>query len=96
MTLRMSFVIAILGDAPFGQALDEIATRKTIAGRKIVLRRFASLSDYRPPSHILFISRSLSPEHQASAARQVQMAGVLLVGETPGFAETGGAINFLH
>lgn len=89
-----AFVIGILGDAPIGEPLDQIAAKKTIEGRRVVLRRFASLAEYRPPCHILFVSGSLSPEQQTDAVTGAQGLGVLTVGETLGFADRGGAINF--
>ncbi len=90
------FVIGILGNAPFGGVLEEIAAKKTMGGRKIVVRRFASFAEYRPPCHILFVSRSLSLEQQTRVAKEVSLFGVLLVGETPGFADIGGAVNFFN
>ncbi|MGA2032250.1 MAG: YfiR family protein [Thermoguttaceae bacterium] len=87
-------VIGILGEDSFAGALDEIAAKKTIQGRRIVIRRFASLEEYRPPCQILFVSRSLKGDLQAAAIKKTAGTGVLLVGETPGFAELGGIANF--
>lgn len=88
------FVIGILGEDLFGGSLDEIAAKKSILGRRIVVRRFASLEDYRPPCQILFVSRSLSREKQAAAVKQTEGMAVFVVGETPGFATLGGMANF--
>jgi hypothetical protein len=90
------FVIAVVGQDPFGAVLDTIAAKKTIQGRRIVVRRFARADDYRPPCHILFVSSSLSSEEQAALLRKTEAAPVLVVGETPGFAERGAAANFFN
>lgn len=88
------FVIGILGSDPFGVVLDDIAAKKTVHGRKLVLQRFASLADYRPPCHILFVAGAMSPAQQTVVIEKTQGIGTMLVGETPGFAEQGGTINF--
>jgi hypothetical protein len=87
-------VIGIAGENPFGQALDEMAAKRTIQGRPIVIRRFASPDDYRPGCHMLFVSRSLTADQQAAFLKKTEGKPVLVIGETPGFAEKGGAINF--
>ncbi|MHB1036927.1 MAG: YfiR family protein [Pirellulales bacterium] len=88
-----AFVIGVLGTDPFGAVLDEIAASKKIAGRKIVTRRFNSMTQY-VPCHILFVSASASPEEKAAAIRKSRESHVLLVGEAPGFALNGGIVNF--
>ncbi|MHB1036925.1 MAG: YfiR family protein [Pirellulales bacterium] len=87
------FVIGVLGTDPFGATLDEIASEKKIARRRIVARRFASMTEY-VPCHILFVVASTSAEQRAAAVQKLQNSRVLLVGETPGFAQQGGVINF--
>jgi len=87
------FVIGVLGSDPFGSLLETIAGEKQIEGRKILLRRFASLDKYTP-CHILFVSRSLSAKQQAEAVERLKGSGVLLVGETAAFGERGGTVRF--
>ncbi len=89
-----TFVIGVLGEDPFGGALDEIAAKKTIQGRRIVVRRFASADKFREPCHILFVSRSLKADQQLAAIKKTEGKGVFVVGENPGFAEQGGIANF--
>jgi hypothetical protein len=89
------FVIGILGEDAFSGALDKIAAKKTIHGRHIVIRRFASLEEYRAPCHILFVSRSLAPDQQAAVFDKTRSAPVFVVGESPGFAKQGAAANFV-
>ena len=88
------FVIGILGADPFGGALDEIAAKKTIHERPIVVRRFASVEEYGEPCHILFVSRSVTRDEQAALIKKTEGKAVWLVGESPGFAERGGMANF--
>lgn len=86
-------VIGVLGTDPFGTVLDEISRTKQIDGRAIVIRRFASLSDYTP-CHILFVGASISADQKIAAIQKLHRSPVLLVGEEPGFAEQGGTVNF--
>jgi len=88
------FVIGIVGEDAFGGALQEIAARKTIRGRPIALRRFTSPEEYNQACQILFVSRSLAAPQQAALIKMTEGKGVLVVGETPGFAEQGGTANF--
>ena len=94
-TAKSPFVIGILGEDWFGGALDEIAKRRTVQGRTIVVKRFAALDAYKPPCQILFVSRSLTGEQQAAVIAKMAGKPVFLVGETPGFAERGGTANFV-
>lgn len=87
------FVIAVLGPDPFGGALDTIAKAKKIENRPIVIKRFAKPEEYSN-CHILFISKSFAPELEAQLLEQLAHQPVLIVGESPGFAERGGIINF--
>ncbi len=87
------FAIGVLGADPFGDVLDEIARTKKIAGRQIVIKRFASMEDYQP-CHILFVTSSARAADSLAAIQKAHFYPVLLVGESPGFAEQGGTINF--
>lgn len=92
---RAPFVIGILGEDQFEGSLDLIAKKKSIQGRKIVVRRFASLEGYSEPCHILFVSRSLTDDQQTAVIARTAGKPVFVVSETPGFAERGGTANFL-
>ena len=74
------FVIGILGRDPFGDVLDEIAAKKTVHGRRIIVARFSSLAQYRSPCHILFVSGTLSPTQQTTVIAQTQGIGTMVVG----------------
>ena len=87
------FVLGVCGEDPFGQALDRIAQAKTIQGRKIVIRRMPTIENLQP-CHILFVPHTLPLAEQIAIISRMRDKPTLLVGETPGFAEHGGGINF--
>lgn len=84
--------ICIYGDDPFGRALDEIVKGKAIDNREIVVRRTHHLDDIRN-CQIVFVSATESG-HLSEIIASLQGLSVLLVGDTPGFAEHGGHIEF--
>jgi hypothetical protein len=88
------FVIGIVGQDPFGDSLEFIAKKKKIQERTILIRRFPTPEKFQGVCQMVFISHSLTPEQQAAAIRKISGVGVLLVGETPGFAKQGGIANF--
>jgi len=87
------FVIGVIGGNPFGNALDRIAAKKTLNGRPIVVRSITNPAEYAQ-CHIVFVPRTISSETEVELFRQVAGKPVLLVGESPGFANRGGIINF--
>jgi hypothetical protein len=89
-----NFVIGVLGENPFGRTLDALAKKKRAQGKRIEVRYFSTLADYRP-SHILFVASDATLEIQAAIIRQTRGQPVLLVGESPGFGRLGGTANFV-
>ncbi len=87
------FRIGVLGDKPYGQILDQIAQKKRLRGRRIVIQRFQSFSEYRP-CHVLYVTETVSAEECTSVVTSLRSSSVLIVGETPGFAADGGTMNF--
>jgi hypothetical protein len=88
-----AFIIGVLGTDPFGPVLDAIAASKTVRGKRIVVRRFATLEDYTP-CHILFVADS-ERARMRGVVEKLRDAPVLLVADTEGFARVGGAINLV-
>lgn len=99
-----SWVIGIVGENPFGKALDVIS-RKTVKGRKLTVRWFNREPDLaengRYPDreqiakcHVVFIAASES-SHLPQLLPYLQVHSVLIVGEMAGFLKSGGAINFV-
>jgi len=86
------FVVAVMGDDPFGEILDRTFAGKTIDGRKIEVRRVRTPS---PPSdaQILFIGASEKP-HLAQILKSLEGGSALTVADMEGFTERGGMIAF--
>jgi hypothetical protein len=84
--------ICILGQDPFGGALDDAVKGKTFEGRTFVVPR---ISDVREASgcQILFVSASETKRARAVLV-ELKASGILTVGETEGFTTEGGVINF--
>ncbi len=89
---RAPFVIAVLGDDPFGDALSALE-RETAHGRPIVVRRAASL-DALGPCHLLFVSSS-AESRLAAVLRAAHARNILTVGDMEGFASRGGIIELV-
>ena len=85
--------ICVFGQDPFGQELRDITNEKTVNGRKLEVSNVADLQQARK-CQILFISSSEKKRTQQILAGLSGM-GVLTVGDTKGFAEQGGMINFV-
>jgi hypothetical protein len=86
------FVITILGEDPFGSALDEALAGKEVERRRVVVHRASRLEDLGR-TQILFISDS-ERSRLPVVLKQVEGLGVLTVGEMDRFAEQGGVIHF--
>ncbi len=100
--------IGIIGKGPFGNSFD-VLKKKMVRSRKIVLRHFQGLEGVQQSSehleairtcHVLFIGSPQEEEVQhveeevQSIIDLVKDHAVLTVGETKGFIESGGIINF--
>jgi len=93
-----SFVIGVLGTDPFGRILDDTVGSKTVAGRRVTVRRFvwqherdrAALRD----CHLLYISGS--EQHRLDEiVEALENAPVLIVSAMDAFARHGGMIGFV-
>jgi hypothetical protein len=84
-------VIGVLGEDPFGSTLDEVLRGETINGRSVVASRYPQPEDVGK-CHVLFVARK--PGFTVERVLRAVQKGTVIVGETPGFAEGGGAINF--
>jgi hypothetical protein len=87
------FVIGVLGSAPLDPILERISTSKTIQGRRIDVRTYRTAEE-TGICHILFVARTVPPDVQQAAIERHRQSAVLLIGETPGFTQWGGVINF--
>jgi len=85
-------VIGVLGEDPFGGALDQAIKGKAVHGRSFELKRFKQIGEMRG-CHVLFVCASEAarlPEIFLAA----QKGGILTVSDIDRFAERGGIINF--
>jgi hypothetical protein len=87
-----TFVIAVLGDDPFGAVLDRAFADKTILGKPVELRRVASPEAARE-AQMVFVASSEEPR-LAKVLAALGGSTALTVGETDGFADRGGMIAF--
>ena len=84
--------IGVIGDDPFGEALDLAAQVQTFNGRAIVVKRFQEPQDLEP-CQVVFVR--LASRRQGQVLEKLRSAGVLTVGESGDFLEQGGMIRFL-
>jgi uncharacterized protein DUF4154 len=85
--------LCVLGEDPFGRAIDDVLSGKKVEGRALTLRR---LSDARQAKgcRILFVSSS-EPRSVLSVLASVNESGVLTVGESNSAVSEGMIINFI-
>jgi len=86
------FTICGLGQDPFGHILDDELQGKVIGDRPLATRRLKGTEEARR-CQIVFVSSS-EGAHLTEIFESLRGASVLLVGETTGFASSGGAIEF--
>jgi hypothetical protein len=92
-TAAEPFAICILGQDPFGRALDDVVAGKTMGGRPVTVRR-PSDAHQAVGCQILFVSSSEHKQVLAILAAAKQ-PGVLTVGEVGNPTAQGVAIAFI-
>ncbi len=86
------FSIGVLGEDPFGKALDETVQGEAINGHKIVLQHAQRINDLTN-CQIIFICKS-EKSRLKEIMTGIDSGAILTVSEIDGFAENGGIINF--
>lgn len=90
---RSALNLCVLGEDPFGRSLPEIVGEgEEVAGRRLTLVRMGELAD-PTVCHVLFVSRS-ERNRLPRILAAVGSFPVLTVGDTPGFLNQGGIVNF--
>ncbi len=89
-TSNTPFVIAILGDDPFGNYLDQIAAGHRIDDRPVMLSRIRTI-DQAQGVQVLFISQS-EKEKIGSIANYLQNKNILTVAD---FEQSGIILTFI-
>lgn len=77
---------------PFGSSLDEIIQGKTINNRAILARRTNELPDLKP-CQLVFVDKE-ADKGLSDVLNSLKGTSALVVGESEGFAERGGGIQF--
>ncbi|MCC6694415.1 MAG: YfiR family protein [Candidatus Hydrogenedentes bacterium] len=88
-----AFRIGILGEDPFKETLDEMAKKKTVLRRRIEIHRSGNAEDLKQ-CHIVFVSAA-NADKIGALSDFFDKTHTLTVGESKGFAENGGTINFV-
>ena len=86
-------VLAIVGEDSFGDLLTQATAGKTVNGRTVLVKRFKDEQTLQA-CNILFVG-ALEEKHIARILERLKGSSVLTVGETAGFAQSGGVINFV-
>lgn len=86
-------VIGVLGNDPFGGALDHTVRDERLGGRPFQVRRYQSVDEIKT-CHILFISRSEGSRPETILAG-LKHRPILTVSDADGFAQRGGMIRFV-
>jgi len=88
-----SFNVCILGQDPFGPALDARLANETIAGRSVTAKRISSPQEALN-CQILFLS-SAEDNRLTKVIEVLDKGAVLTVSDMPQFAQRGGMIQFV-
>ena len=89
---QSAFAICVLGDDPFGALLDNTLAGKSLGTHPVVPRRIKEFNELRH-CQIVFVSSS-ERQNYTQIVETARGSRVLLVGETEGFAASGGAVEF--
>jgi hypothetical protein len=86
------FTICVLGQNPFGHALEDELQGKMIGSRHLAVQQLKDKAEARR-CQMVFVGSSESP-HLGELLVSLRGANVLVVGDTNGFAASGGTIEF--
>jgi len=86
-------VIGVLGEDPFGPALDEAVRGENVNGRPLVVHRFRRIEDVGL-CHVLYVSRSETSRLPQIMTR-LKGRSILTVSDTDEFTRLSGIIRFV-
>jgi YfiR/HmsC-like len=92
VTATSPIIACVVGETPLTDLVIDVAVGKVVDGRAVSIRRVKASDDLRR-CNLLFISAA-EERRTAEILAGSKKASTLTVGETPGFAQTGGMINF--
>jgi hypothetical protein len=84
-------LICVLGENPFGSALDQAVSGKTVQDRKIAVRYMTGAAQIAG-CQILFVSSS-ERKHYRSILKLIPANGVLTVSDADNFTSEGGMVD---
>lgn len=87
-----SLVVGVVGDDPFGWALDQLSGN-TVNGRRLRIKRLRWGDNLRA-CQILFVSNS-EVKHLGKIMENIRGTSILTIGEMPQFNQSGGMIRFV-
>ena len=87
-----SLIIGVLGEDPFGAILEDTIRDKTVMGKKLAVKRFASIQD-AAHCHILFLGTS-EESRLSQMMTALEKTNILTVSDMEQFAEHGGMVAF--
>ena len=85
------FVVGVLGDDPFGDALEEAFRAGPAHGRSVVVRHFPDADDLEP-CQLLFVGRS-EADDLCGILRRIEGEPTLTVSDIPDFSALGGIMT---
>jgi hypothetical protein len=88
---KAPFRIGVLGDDPFGGALEDITHGEEIKGRPLVIVRAQEITALADCQLVFF---GKSENRRRALLQQLESHPVLTVGERDGFTRQGGVISF--
>lgn len=88
-----SFTVCVLGQDPFGPALDTTLAGETIGGKHVVAKRIAAPEDSES-CQILFLSSAESGRLK-KIIEALDKEAILTVSDMPKFSQHGGMIQFV-
>jgi hypothetical protein len=92
VTATSPIIACVAGETPLTDLVIDVTAGKVVNGRAVSIRRVKASDDLRR-CNLLFISAA--EEHRtAEILAGLKRASTLTVGETPGFPQAGGMINF--
>ncbi len=86
------FVIAIIGNNPFGTYIEESVAGEKVGMHPIVVNRYEDEKDVKE-CHILYINLQ-DEDRVRRILKSVEGRGILTVGERPSFTRLGGMVRF--
>ena len=91
-TKKSPFVVAIVGEDPFGDHLEETFRKRTVRGRRVVLKRYEKAKDIKT-AHILVLGE-LGNDERKKCLKAVARRPVLTIADTGGVEKSGAVLGF--